>query len=56
MTGKEKITKEDLEIWESHYGGSMFFICLELLNGEYTLEKFREDVLSWRETNDEDRK
>lgn len=48
----ELITEKDLEIWESNYGGSLFFICLELLNGEYTLEDFRKDVLSWKEPKD----
>lgn len=43
------ITEKDLEIWAYHYGGSLFNICLELLNGEYKLETFREDVLSWKE-------
>lgn len=44
----KEITEKDFEIFKSNYGYPLDDICLQLLNGEYTIEEFREDVLSWQ--------
>jgi hypothetical protein len=55
MTSKKRITKDQIEAWQGSDNLSpdaLLGLLAELINGEYTVSQFREDVLDYAEDFD----